>query len=216
MERIDNLVAQDARFAMLMVDLDFFKKYNDQHGHQQGNVMLRKVAESLRARHAATPTRCSATAATSSRCCCPTRNFAGARVVAEKVQAAVQSISDGRPTPVVLTCSIGMATYPQDGADGASIILAADRACYAGKRAGRARIATAAEGLALADEFQPTEPTPLEMPQASSPASASSPTPPPDPRLAATCRLDPDRGVLFDTERLHCVALALGNAQPTV
>ena len=160
-ERIDQLVADNAPFAMLMVDLDFFKKYNDQHGHQQGNVMLRKVAESLRA-------------------CCrdsdhvfryggdefalllPNTGLAGARIVAEKVQAAVQSITDGLRTPVALTCSIGMAIYPQDGADGAAIILAADRACYAGKRAGRARIATAVEGLALAGEFQPTEPTPLE------------------------------------------------------
>jgi hypothetical protein len=55
-----------------------------------------------------------------------------------------------------------MATFPKDGKDGQAIILAADRACYAGKRAGRARIATAIEGLALAAEFQPTEPTPLE------------------------------------------------------
>jgi hypothetical protein len=41
--------------------------------------------------------------------------------------------------------------------------MAADRACYAAKRAGRDQIATAAEGLALATDFRPTEPTPLEV-----------------------------------------------------
>ena len=57
---------------------------------------------------------------------------------------------------------MGVAAYPRDAQDAASIILAADRACYAAKRSGRDRIATAAEGLMLASDFQPTEPTPLE------------------------------------------------------
>jgi hypothetical protein len=63
---------------------------------------------------------------------------------------------------VEVTCSVGVAVYPKDGHDGTSVILAADRACYAAKRAGRNRIATASEGLALAAEFRPTEPTPRE------------------------------------------------------
>jgi hypothetical protein len=66
---------------------------------------------------------------------------------------------------VGVTCSVGVAAYPRDAGDGAEVILAADRACYAAKRSGRNRIATAAEGLTLASDFQPTEPTPLE-PQA--------------------------------------------------
>jgi diguanylate cyclase (GGDEF)-like protein len=91
----------------------------------------------------------------------PATGLAGARTVAEKIQSAVVDLNqDGRTVPV--TCSVGVAIYPQDGANGAGIILAADRACYAAKRAGRARIATALEGLALATEFEPTEPTPRE------------------------------------------------------
>jgi PleD family two-component response regulator len=61
-----------------------------------------------------------------------------------------------------VTCSVGVASFPRDARDAASIILAADRACYAAKRSGRNRIATAADGLALASDFQPTEPTPVE------------------------------------------------------
>ena len=62
-----------------------------------------------------------------------------------------------------MKCSVGIAVYPKDGHDATSVIMAADRACYAAKRAGRDQIATAAEGLALATDFRPTEPTPLEV-----------------------------------------------------
>jgi diguanylate cyclase (GGDEF)-like protein len=85
----------------------------------------------------------------------------GARTVAAKVHGAVADIEEGTGS-VGLTCSVGVAAFPRDGRDGASLILAADRACYAAKRSGRNRVATAAEGVALASDFQPTEPTPLE------------------------------------------------------
>ena len=92
----------------------------------------------------------------------PNASLGGAHKVASNVQAAVRSAAGAHDAPAELTCSIGIAVYPVDGLDGQSIVLAADRACYAGKRGGRARIATAIEGLALAAEFEPTEPTPLE------------------------------------------------------
>ncbi len=47
-ERIDQLTAERSRFAMLMVDLDFFKRHNDRFGHLAGNVMLQRVAGLLR------------------------------------------------------------------------------------------------------------------------------------------------------------------------
>ena len=50
----------------------------------------------------------------------------------------------------------------QDGATPAAILLAADRACFVAKRDGRNRVATAADGLALAAEFSLQEPTPVD------------------------------------------------------
>ncbi len=166
-DHIDDLVSQRAGFAMLMVDLDFFKRYNDRFGHQAGNVMLKHIAAVLRGSCRETD-QVFRYGGDEFVLVLPSTSLSGARTVAEKVQAAVRSVNDGRPSPIPLTCSIGMAVFPTDGEDGQSIILAADRACYAGKRAGRARIATAIEGLALAGEFQPTEPTPLEIPTTSS------------------------------------------------
>ncbi len=61
-----------------------------------------------------------------------------------------------------MSASIGVATYPADGATRAEILLAADRACFAAKRSGRNQIATAADGLALAADFTLSEPTPMD------------------------------------------------------
>jgi predicted signal transduction protein with EAL and GGDEF domain len=61
-----------------------------------------------------------------------------------------------------MSASIGLASFPADGSTPAEILLAADRACYVAKRGGRDRIATAAEGLALAAEFSLQEPTPVD------------------------------------------------------
>jgi diguanylate cyclase (GGDEF)-like protein len=90
---------------------------------------------------------------------------AGAMVVALRIHAALRALPGGwtghggRP-PV--SASIGVATYPADGATNAEILLAADRACFLAKRRGRDRIATAAEGLALAADFTLSEPTPMD------------------------------------------------------
>jgi predicted signal transduction protein with EAL and GGDEF domain len=61
-----------------------------------------------------------------------------------------------------VSASIGLATYPADGATNAEVLLAADRACFVAKRRGRDLIATAAEGLALAADFTLSEPTPMD------------------------------------------------------
>ena len=85
-----------------------------------------------------------------------TRMVAGALQVAERARQAV------RATGPSMSASIGVATFPVDGSTAGEVLLAADRACYVAKRGGRDRIATAAEGLALAAEFSLQEPTPVD------------------------------------------------------
>ena len=157
-DQIDQLAKQGTKFAMLMVDLDFFKAYNDSLGHQAGNVILQEIADLLRAscRESDNVYRYGGDEFA---LILPNTSLGGARTVAQKVQAAIRSVNEGRRLPTTFDCSIGVAAFPKDGADRQAIILAADRACYAAKRAGRGRIATAAQGLALAAEFEPTEPT---------------------------------------------------------
>ena len=168
-EQLARLVDERARFGMLMVDLDHFKEYNDRYGHQAGNVMLQRVAAQLResCRDSDLVFRFGGDEFA---VLLPQTGLTGARTVAAKVNRAVADIDHDKGDGVGLTCSVGVAAFPRDGRDGAALIMAADRACYAAKRSGRNRIATAAEGIALASDFQPTEPTPLE-PEAAYPAA---------------------------------------------
>ena len=104
------------------------------------------------------------------------------------------------------------------------MIIAADRACYAAKRAGRDRIATAAEGWSRRD-FRPTEPTLIEPRAAYSAAWRRSSSLPLTlaglERRSAICALRP-RGArltvasLRNRQRLSGIALVLGDAQPAV
>jgi predicted signal transduction protein with EAL and GGDEF domain len=56
------------------------------------------------------------------------------------------------------------AFYPDDAETPEDVLLAADRACFVAKRRGRGQVATASEGLAIASEFELSEPTPVDPP----------------------------------------------------
>ena len=73
----------------------------------------------------------------------------GALEVAARVGRSIRGMgADGQGSRGI-SCSVGVATFPVDASDQAGMVLAADRACYAAKRAGRDRIATAREGMAF-------------------------------------------------------------------
>ena len=159
-------------FSLIMLDLDDFRTVNNDFGHQAGDRMLREIARALggAGRDSDMIFRYGGDEFAF---ILPTTEAAGARVVAERAQAAVKAVStptrqeprgrDWRAGPMV-SASIGVATYPVDGASAEEVLLAADRAAYVAKRSGGDRVATAAEGLALAGEFSMSEPTPVDSP----------------------------------------------------
>jgi diguanylate cyclase (GGDEF)-like protein len=141
-------------FSILMLDLDRFKVVNDTYGHQTGDTILvefaRRVNETLReidtfARYGGEEFVCllSETA------------LPGAMAAAEKILESIRDEEFGSSAgdQILLTVSIGVASYPEHGDSFRSLIGSADRALYRAKQEGRDcyRVADAAtSGLRLA------------------------------------------------------------------
>jgi len=131
-------------FSLLLVDLDDFKSFNDQAGHEAGNQLLAGIGDAMRAscREADEVFRYGGDEFA---LVLPNTDTAGAVAVAEKVRRAVANVrSPGSRRRSGVTCSIGVASFPADGQDRRSLMVAADSACYLAKHGGRDRVATAA------------------------------------------------------------------------
>jgi diguanylate cyclase (GGDEF)-like protein len=154
-DQLERAVRDGAPFGLIMLDLDDFRGINNSMGHQAGDEELARIASALTGsgRESDLVFRYGGDEFAF---LLPGADAAGARRLAERACAAVRGL--GGP----VTASIGVATFPTDGTTSADVLLAADRACFVAKRDGRDRVATAAEGLALAAEFRPQAPTPVD------------------------------------------------------
>ena len=155
MEYLDRLVREGTPFGLMMLDLDDFREINNAAGHQAGDEVLRRISAAL-VRAGRDTDRLFRYGGDEFAFLLPHSEPSGALQVAERARAAVKRL--GGP----VTASIGVASFPTDGATSAEVLLAADRACFVAKRTGRDRVATAADGLGLAAEFRLQAPTPVD------------------------------------------------------
>ncbi len=127
--------------ALLVVDLDNFKRINDRFGHAVGDHVLRQVARVLlkNARSADIVCRYGGEELT---IILPETTGAEAAHVAERLRLAVEKRNE-RPGPAV-TVSIGVASYPEHADQGDALIGAADLAMYQAKQQGKNRVAVSA------------------------------------------------------------------------
>jgi diguanylate cyclase (GGDEF)-like protein len=124
--------------ALLMGDLDHFKRVNDLLGHPAGDERLRKFAKLLNAGKR----RIDAAARMGGEefaLLLPETDEHGAYVIAERLRHAVRDAF--APDQVALTVSFGVAAYPNHGATGDQLLQAADQALYVAKELGRDRTA---------------------------------------------------------------------------
>jgi len=125
------------RLAVLMMDLDAFKGYNDRHGHPAGDALLHEAATAIYGAARSTD-RVFRYGGDEFALILPGSSVGDAARVAERIRAAVGRLTADAPTQVTIT--IGVAGMPGDAHDRASLVEAADTALYYGKRAGEDRV----------------------------------------------------------------------------
>jgi diguanylate cyclase (GGDEF)-like protein/PAS domain S-box-containing protein len=130
--------------SLLMIDIDYFKAYNDHHGHQQGDACLIQVAAALAAMVRRPNDLMARYGGEEFAAILPETNagqaFNLAETMREKMaQLAITHLETGTDSHV--TVSIGIATQTTDHLlEVQALIGAADRALYGAKRAGRNRV----------------------------------------------------------------------------
>ncbi|MFG1839029.1 diguanylate cyclase [Micromonospora sp. NPDC049175] len=142
-ESIRREVERASRFgrmlSVLALDLDRFKDVNDTYGHAAGDTVLAEFARRVRGeiREVDLAFRQGGEEFV---LLLPETDARGAAIVAERLGAAVRDTPiavEAYAGPVVVTVSVGIAVYPDNGSTGREVLEAADDALYAAKAAGR-------------------------------------------------------------------------------
>lgn len=137
--------------SLLFIDIDRFKWFNDNFGHDVGDRLLRRVASVLTAQ-LRTVDVVARFGGDEFVIVLPETDRSGSAMVASRVQDSLAGIgNDALPEGTSLTVTIGAATYPEDGARSQELLASADSAMLRGKRAGRNRI----------EIFSASEPSPV-------------------------------------------------------
>lgn len=128
-------------FSLIIIDIDFFKKFNDTFGHQSGDAVLKQVAQTLKKNVRATDIVCRYGGEEMSIILPNTGKdeaFSTAQKICERVANKKFKLSGDKETNV--TISLGVSTFPYDGDNAPAIIEAADKRLYNAKNNGRNQV----------------------------------------------------------------------------
>ncbi|MBW2734521.1 MAG: GGDEF domain-containing protein [Deltaproteobacteria bacterium] len=156
---LDRTLAYDTHLSLAMIDVDNFKNYNDQNGHQAGDEALKGVAQAISkvtrrtdlvARYGGEEFTVLLLGADPQQ----------ALMHAERLRQTVAStpFAHGHKQPLgVVSISVGLATAPMDASRIEALFEAADKALYEAKEQGRNRV-VAYSGPKLTDSARPIDP----------------------------------------------------------
>jgi diguanylate cyclase (GGDEF)-like protein len=130
--------------ALIMIDIDYFKNYNDIYGHQAGDVCLTKTAQAIRKQISRGGDLTARYGGEEFMIILPNTNINGASQLAEKIRLAVSDLKiehSQSKTADHVTISAGVtSTIPKPGVSESILIYESDRALYEAKNGGRNQI----------------------------------------------------------------------------
>jgi len=149
--RFDEVLAEEwrragrarTRLSLIMIDVDFFKAFNDTYGHQSGDDCLRRVSAALSDHLPRAGDSVARYGGEEFAVLLPGTDAAGAFLLAERLRQQVARLgiphrASGVATHVTVSCGIA-SRRPQGDDDPGTLVAAADAALYAAKRRGRDR-----------------------------------------------------------------------------
>lgn len=139
--QVENAKRYGTEFSLIILDIDFFKKFNDTFGHQAGDAVLRQVAHTLKKNVRATDIVCRYGGEEMS-IILPNTAKEEAQTTAQKIceRVANGKIKLNNEKESNVTISLGVATYPHDGTSPSEIIDTADKRLYNAKNNGRNQV----------------------------------------------------------------------------
>lgn len=132
--------------SVALLDVDFFKGFNDEYGHLEGDGCLKSIAETLSALSNRPLDLAARFGGEEFACLLPQTSIDGAIQFAEKVRVAIQDLKiphAGSDASGWVTVSIGLAEFnPQSKVSAEELLIAADEALYRAKENGRNQVAS--------------------------------------------------------------------------
>ena len=128
-------------FSLIIMDIDFFKKFNDTFGHQAGDAVLRQVSQLLKSNVRATDVVCRYGGEEISIILPNTGKdiaFSTAEKICKRIAEKKFKLSNNQESNV--TVSMGVSTFPSDGENASEIIESADKRLYQSKNNGRNQV----------------------------------------------------------------------------
>ncbi|MDD2715923.1 MAG: diguanylate cyclase [Candidatus Wallbacteria bacterium] len=130
------------QLSFLLMDIDFFKKFNDTYGHQTGDLVLKAVAEAVNITVRQNVDITARYGGEEFAVIAPECNSTDAVNLAERIRKRIEEtpLKTSRYGELKITLSIGVATYPVNSLSKSDLIAAADEALYKAKHEGRNRV----------------------------------------------------------------------------